>query len=84
MWYFHHHLYVTALTQCFSSAQLLEPFRMNHEIQLQGMGDLERAPGGPASLMSHTSATVTQTATSDLEDPPGLYEKVRVRKLLSC
>ena len=52
---------------------------MNHEIQLQGLGareNMDHAPGGPASLsMSHTSATVTQAATSDLEDPPGLYEK---------
>lgn len=77
-----------------SSAQLLEPFRMSHDIQLQmaagagtpltpgstsssGLGgDLDRAPGGTANIMSHTTATVTQTATSDLEDPPGLYEKV--------
>ncbi|XP_064398380.1 CCR4-NOT transcription complex subunit 1-like [Halichondria panicea] len=58
-----------------SSAQLLEPFRMNHEIQLQ-MGDLERAPGGPANVIGHSSAAVTPGATSDLEDPPGLYEKV--------
>ncbi len=48
---------------------------MNHEIQLQ-MGDLERAPGGPANVIGHSSAAVTPGATSDLEDPPGLYEKV--------
>ena len=57
---------------------------MNHEIQLQGLrsGEMDPAPGGPANLsMSHTSATVTQAATSDLEDPPGLYEKVSVHLL---
>jgi len=41
-----------------------------------GMGDLDRAPGAPANIMGHTAA-VTPGATSDLEDPPGLYEKVR-------
>ncbi len=40
------------------------------------MGEVERAPSGPANVIGHSSATVTPGATSDLEDPPGLYEKV--------
>ena len=63
-----------------SSAQLLEPFRLSHDIQLglggagilsssAGMPDLERAPGIiPGNL--------AVGPTTELEDPPGLYEKV--------
>ena len=63
---------------------------MNHDIQLisgggggilsssAGVGDLDRAPGAP------TAATVIPAnmhvgATTELEDPPGLFEKVIFR-----
>ena len=75
-----------------SSAQLLEPFRINHDIQLMSSGGsgivvgpggsgfggsgLETAFGGGASL-PHQGVTTATPHTSELEDPPGLYEKVR-------
>ena len=60
---------------------------MNHEIQLMaggsmtpggssGLGDLDRAPGAPTNVIGHSSTVITPAPTSDLEDPPGLYEKV--------
>ena len=68
-----------------SSAQLLEPFRVNHDIQLLtgstmipgvggvgGIGELDRAPGAPTPMMHMMGAS------ADLEDPPGLFEKVCV------
>ena len=69
-----------------SSAQLLEPFRLNHDIQLissgggilsgsAGVPDLDRAPGAPATGM--IPANLVVGPTTELEDPPGLYEKVR-------
>lgn len=68
-----------------SSAQLLEPFRLNHDIQLissgggilsgsAGVPDLDRAPGAPATGM--IPANLVVGPTTELEDPPGLYEKV--------
>jgi len=35
------------------------------------VGDLDRAPGAP------TAGMMPVGPTNDLEDPPGLYEKVR-------
>ena len=69
----------------YSSAQLLEPFRHSHDIQLisggtgimsggVGVGDLDRAPGAPTAGMMQSNLSVGTTI--DLEDPPGLYEKV--------
>ena len=60
---------------------MLEPFRVGHEIQVisggtgiissgVGVGDLDRAPGAP------TAGMMPVGPTNDLEDPPGLYEKV--------
>ncbi len=55
---------------------------MGHDIQLisggtsimtsagVGVGDLDRAPGAP------TVGMMPVGPTSDVEDPPGLYEKV--------
>lgn len=73
--------------KCFSppsSGQLLEPFRLNHDIQLipGGAGilststgvDLDRAPGAPTTGM--IPANLVVGPTTELEDPPGLYEKV--------
>ena len=75
-----------------SSAQLLEPFRISHDIQLMSSGSgiivgqsgsgfggagLETAFGGGASL-PHQGVTTATGHTSELEDPPGLYEKVRI------
>lgn len=68
-----------------SSAQLLEPFRLNHDIQLisggagilsgsAGVADLDRAPGAPATGI--VPGTLAVGPTTELEDPPGLYEKV--------
>lgn len=66
-----------------SSAQLLEPFRIHHDIQLLsgsammpgggGIGELDRAPGAPTSMMHQN---LVLRSTTELEDPPGLYEKV--------
>lgn len=39
-----------------------------------GVGDLDRAPGAPTTGMLQSNLAVG--ATTDLEDPPGLYEKV--------
>ena len=77
----------------YSSAQLLEPFRINHDIQLMSSGGggiivgpggsgfggtgLETAFGGGTSL-PHPGVTTATVHTSELEDPPGLYEKVRM------
>ncbi len=57
---------------------------MNHDIQLipGGAGilststgvDLDRAPGAPTTGM--IPANLVVGATTELEDPPGLYEKV--------
>lgn len=69
-----------------SSAQLLEPFRLSHDIQLvsggagilsgsAGVADLDRAPGAPATGI--VPGTLAVGPTTELEDPPGLYEKVR-------
>lgn len=69
----------------YSSAQLLEPFRLNHDIQLisggagilsssAGVPDLDRAPGAPATGIVPGNLAVGPT--TELEDPPGLYEKV--------
>ena len=77
-------LVLLTLDMC-SSAQLLEPFRLNHDIQLvsggsgilsgsAGIGDLDRAPGAPTSGMMQTN--LVMGPTTELEDPPGLYEKV--------
>lgn len=41
-----------------------------------GVGDLDRAPGAPTAGMMQSNLTVG--ATTDLEDPPGLYEKVLI------
>lgn len=58
---------------------------MNHDIQLLtgstmipgvggvgGIGELDRAPGAPTPMMH------IMGASADLEDPPGLFEKVCV------
>lgn len=70
----------------FSSAQLLEPFRINHDIQLMSSGGIIVGQGGSgfggldsafgASSVPHPNVAATGH-TSELEDPPGLYEKVR-------
>ena len=65
-----------------SSAQLLEPFKLEHGIGSVGgalsgsatIPDLERTPGGAASMM----AQGVLGPNTELEDPPGLYEKVHV------
>ena len=69
-----------------SSAQLLEPFRLNHDIQLVpgGAGILSSGVGVPDLPMGPGAASTTPTIsgnlavgpTTELEDPPGLYEKV--------
>lgn len=77
-------MYIT-LNNIYSSAQLLEPFRLSHDIQLisggtgilssgTGVGDLDRAPGAPTTGMIQTN--LVMGPTTELEDPPGLYEKV--------
>ena len=82
-----------------SSAQLLEPFRINHDIQLMSSGGggiivgpggsgfggagLETAFGGGGS-MPHQGVTAATGHTSELEDPPGLYEKVIIRIRCAC
>ena len=77
-----------------SSAQLLEPFRHNHDIQLisggtgimsgsTAVGDLDRAPGAPTTGMMQSNLSVA--TTTDIEDPPGLYEKVEQQyHILHC
>lgn len=85
-----HVLHMTVFDVYFhSSAQLLEPFRLNHEIQLisggpggagilsssAGVPDLDGAPG--ASTPSIIPANIIVGPTTELEDPPGLYEKVQ-------
>ena len=64
----------------YSSAQLLEPFKLEHGIgsvvgAMPGSAsipELERAPGATPTLMTQG----VLSATTELEDPPGLYEKV--------
>ena len=78
-----HALFLIIYVFCCSSAQLLEPFRLNHDIQLlsggnilsggSGIGDLDRAPGAPTPMM-HSNVVIGPN--TELEDPPGLYEKV--------
>ena len=63
-----------------SSAQLLEPFKLEHGIGAVGramsgsgaMPELERVQGATPSIMTQG----VLGATTELEDPPGLYEKV--------
>ena len=72
-----------------SSAQLLEPFYINHDIQLMSSGGgiivgpggsglggvgLETAFGGGGSI-PHQGVAAETGHTSELEDPPGLYER---------
>ena len=68
-----------------SSAQLLEPFRHSHIIQLisggtkiisgsTAVGDFDRAPGATIAGMMQSDLSVA--TTTDIEYPPGLYEKV--------
>ena len=60
-----------------STAQLLEPFCREYDIRVSGLGsDID---GRPSSI--HTNAvqhatTPTVSSGGELEDPPGLYEKV--------
>ncbi len=60
---------------------------MSHEIQLisdgagilsssAGVPDLDRAPGAPATT-GIVPGNLAVGPTTELEDPPGLYEKVR-------
>ena len=58
-----------------STAQLLEPFCREHDIRV--FGDIERpaAASHPVNAMHQTGGVVV---TSDIEDPPGLYEKVQL------
>ena len=73
----------------YSSAQLLETFRYNNDIQLisggtgvmsdsTAVGDLDRAPGAPTTGMMQYNLSVA--TTTDREDPPRLYEKVEQQK----
>lgn len=84
-------LYETSFVCFLSSAQLLEPFRLNHDIQLisggagiltssSSVGDLDRAPGAPTTGIM--PSTLVVGATTEQEDPPGLYEKVSMFMLL--
>ncbi len=63
----------------------MEPFRISHDIQLisggtnilsgsGSVGDLDRAPGAPTTGMIQTN--LVMGPTTEMEDPPGLYEKV--------
>ena len=63
----------------FSTAQLLEPFCRDHDIQVSLItSEMDRNPAvHPASMHSGTAVS---TAGSELEDPPGLYEKVLIHK----
>ena len=77
--FYHLCTYATPLSVS-SSAQLLEPFKLEHGIGAVGgaisgsgaMPELERVPGAAPSIM----AQGVLGATTELEDPPGLYEKV--------
>ena len=75
------YVYVTSYTPTHlisSSAQLLEPFKLEHGI---GSGaatipELERTPGATPSIMAQGGLG----PNTELEDPPGLYEKVYVHR----
>ena len=77
---FYHLCIYAAPLSVSSSAQLLEPFKLEHGIGAVGgaipgsgaMPELERVPGAAPSIM----AQGVLGATTELEDPPGLYEKV--------
>ena len=82
------HTHTHTHTHTHSSAQLLEPFKLEHGIGSVGgalsssagaIPDLERAPGGATSMM----AQGVLGPNTELEDPPGLYEKVHVYSVLT-
>ena len=74
----------------YSTAQLLEPFCLDNEGRIASLNSEMggSAPGMHSSMMHHTTtggATGPSTTglsgvpgtTGELEDPPGLYEKVK-------
>ena len=65
-----------------STAQLLEPFCREHGISMPAAlsGELDRAPGGHPSMMHQNVGSLTH----NLEDPPGLYEKVSTASSYQC
>lgn len=70
---FYIHMHVLLTLHVYSTAQLLEPFCREHDIRVLG-GDLDRQTANhPGGILHQTTGMVI---TSDLEDPPGLYEKV--------
>ena len=69
-----------------SCAQLLKQFQHSHHIPLisgdartmsgnTAVCDLDQALGTPTAGMMQSSISVA--ATTDIRDPPGLYEKVK-------
>lgn len=59
----------------FSTAQLLEPFCRDHDIQVSLIAaEMERNPTVHSGSLH--SGPPGSSAGGELEDPPGLYEKV--------
>lgn len=59
-----------------STAQLLEPFCRENDIRVSVLGpEIDNRHSNMHSNMMHQASTPTVTG-GELEDPPGLYEKV--------
>lgn len=60
-----------------STAQLLEPFCREYDIRMSLLGpEIEGRPSTIHPNVMHHAPTPTVSSGGELEDPPGLYEKV--------
>ena len=79
-------LYVTYLyltLPLYSTAQLLEPFCREHDIRVSVLGpEIDGRPSSLHSNVMHHATTPTVSSGGELEDPPGLYEKVSLLSLI--
>ncbi len=67
---------VISIVTC-STAQLLEPFCREYDIRVSGLGsDIDGRPSSIHTNVVQHATTPTVSSGGELEDPPGLYEKV--------
>ena len=68
-------MYILLLTD--STAQLLEPFCRENDIRVSMLGsDIDRQSGMHSVMHHSTTGPMVSSTGGELEDPPGLYEKV--------